>query len=147
MILNQAIENFRINSYDHSLDIKDFDISFAKGLSLESGCATITSFTAHLISKGIEYADNLNQNIPTKYFVCGGGRKNIFLIENIKKNLSLFDNIDIEIIDNYNIDGDYIESQAFGYLAIRSLLNLPISFPSTTGCKSPSIGGRVVENF
>ena len=60
LILNQVIENFRINSYNNSLDVKDFDISFAKGLSLENGCATITKFTAYLISKGIEYAKNFN---------------------------------------------------------------------------------------
>ncbi len=147
LILNQAIENFKINSYNQSLDIKDFDIAFAKGLSLEDGCATITSFTAYLISKGIEYANNFNKNTQTKYFICGGGRKNIFLIENIKKRLSKFSNIDLEFIDNYDIDGDFIESQAFGYLSIRSLLNLPISFPQTTGCKTPVSGGKIVDDF
>ena len=53
LILNQAIDNFEIQSYDKSLDIKDFDTSFARGLSLEDGCATITNFTAYLIAKGI----------------------------------------------------------------------------------------------
>ncbi len=147
LILNQAIENFDINSYGQSLDVKDFDISFAKGLSLEDGCATITNFTAYLISKGIKHANSFNKNIKSKYLVCGGGRKNNFLIEKIKKNLLRFDNIDIEIIDKYNIDGDYIESQAFGFLAIRSFLNLPISFPQTTGCKIPLSGGKIVSNF
>ena len=147
LILNQAIENFEINSYNNSLDISDFDITFAKGLSLENGCATITSFTAHLISKGIEHANNLNKNINTKFLVCGGGRKNNFLIELIKKNLQKFNNIDIEIIDEYNLNGDYIESQAFGYLAIRSYLKLPISFPFTTGCKTPTTGGKIIKNF
>jgi len=147
LILNQAIENFRINSYSESLDVNDFDISFAKGLSLENGCATITNFTAYLISKGIEYADNFNRNIPTKYLICGGGRKNNFLIESIKKKLYSLQNIDLEIIDNYNLDGDHIESQAFGYLAIRSFLKLPISFPQTTGCRSPITGGKLISNF
>ena len=39
--------------------------------------------------------------------------------------------------DEFNINGDFVESQAFGYLAIRSFLNLPISFPNTTRCKKP----------
>ena len=147
LILNQAIDNFKIDSYNQSLDINDFDISFAKGLSLENGCATITVFTAYLISKGIEYANSFNKKSQTKYFICGGGRKNKFLIENIKKNLTTYNNIDLENIDKYNIDGDYIESQAFGYLAVRSFLNLPISFPNTTGCKSPVSGGKLIKNF
>jgi Predicted molecular chaperone distantly related to HSP70-fold metalloproteases len=53
----------------------------------------------------------------------------------------------VENIDNFGIDGDFIESQAFAYLAIRSFLNLPISFPKTTGCKHPSTGGKLVNNF
>ena len=52
-----------------------------------------------------------------------------------------------ENIDKYGFDGDYIESKAFGYLAIRSSLNLPISYPGTTGCKEPTIGGKLVKNF
>ena len=44
LIFNQAIENFKINSFNESLDIKDFDLSFVKGLSLENGCATLTKF-------------------------------------------------------------------------------------------------------
>ena len=51
LILNQAKENFKINSYDKSLDVKDFDLSFVRGLSLEDGCATITNFTAYLYLK------------------------------------------------------------------------------------------------
>ena len=50
-------------------------------------------------------------------------------------------------IDEFNFDGDFIESQAFGYLAIRSYLELPISFPGTTYCKSPTIGGVLNKNF
>jgi anhydro-N-acetylmuramic acid kinase len=146
LILNQAIDNFEIKSYDKSLDIKNFDISFARGLSLEDGCATITNFTAYLIAKGIEYSnDDKSKNI--KYLLCGGGRKNNFLIKCIKDYLSNQTNLSLDIIDNYEYDGDYIESQAFGYLAIRSFLNLPISFPKTTGCDKPMVGGKMVENY
>ena len=34
LILNQAIENFNIISYNKSLDVKNYDVSFARGLSL-----------------------------------------------------------------------------------------------------------------
>ena len=146
LILNQAIDNFKINSYDKSLDIKDFDISFARGLSLEDGCSTITNFTAYLIAKGIEYSNN-DKSKPITYFICGGGRKNTILIQSIKDYLSNQTNLSLDLIDNYEFDGDYIESQAFGYLAIRSFLKLPISFPKTTGCDFQTIGGKLVQNF
>ena len=146
LILNQAIDNFKIASFDTSLDVKDFDVSFARGLSLEDGCATITNFTAYLIARGIEHA-NSNNDKPIKYLVCGGGRKNNFLIQSIKDYLSNKKNISLSSIDDYNLNGDYIESQAFGYLAIRSFLNLPISYPKTTGCEVPTTGGKLVKNF
>ena len=144
LILNQAIENFEIFSFNKSLDIKDFDISFAKGLSLENGCATLTEFSAYLISKGIEFVSR-NHDFPEKInLICGGGRKNFFLIDSIKRNLQ---KKVIKNIDEYGFDGDYIESQAFGYLAIRSFLKLPISYPETTRCKKPSLGGEISKNF
>ena len=146
LILNQSIENFKIDLYQKSLDVKNFDISFARGLSLEDGCATITNFTAYLIAKGIEYSNN-NNDKPIKYLVCGGGRKNSFLIQSIKDYISNKKNISLDLIDKYDFDGDYIESQAFGYLAIRSFLNLPISYPKTTGCVEPTVGGKLVKNF
>jgi len=145
-LLNQTIENFNINSYSNSLDVKDFDISFARGLSFEDGCATITNFTAFLIAEGIKFINRNEKKIVSRYLICGGGRKNSFLIESIKNYLSDFNNLILESIDNYNLNGDFIESQAFGFLGIRSLLNLPISFPKTTRCKSPTSGGVLVEN-
>ena len=70
------------------------------------------------------------------------GRKNKFLVEKLKKETE-----NVKMIDDYGIDGDFVESQAFAYLAIRSYLKLPISFPETTGCKKPCTGGVIVKNF
>ena len=147
LILNQAIDNFKINTYTNSLDIKDFDTSFVRGLSLEDGCATLTKFTAYLIANGIKYCHLSNNQIKENYLICGGGRKNNFLIDCIKQELFNQKNINIDLIDNYNFNGDFIESQAFGYLAIRSYLNLPISFPGTTGCKNKVPGGVLARNY
>ena len=146
LILNQAIENFETNSIEDSLDIKDFDLSFVKGLTLEDGCATLTKFTAYLISEGLKKIDRTNNQLTKNFVVCGGGRKNKTLIKNINQFMSR-DEIILDDIDQYKINGDFVESQAFAYLAIRSLLNLPISFPNTTRCKKPSMGGVIVKNF
>ena len=145
LILNQALENFNHNSrYEKSLDVNDFDIFFAKGLSLENGAATITDFTAKIISEGMNFIHGKNQLCNDKWLVCGGGRKNEYLLECIKNN---FDKINIDPIDKYEINGDYIESQAFAFLAIRSKEGLPISFPTTTRCKEPLTGGVSIENY
>ena len=51
------------------------------------------------------------------------------------------------IRDRYELNGDFIESQAFAFLAIRSLKGMPISFPNTTRCQKSVTGGVLVENF
>ena len=51
------------------------------------------------------------------------------------------------MIDEFGVDGDFVESQAFAYLAIRSFLKLPISFSETTRCKKPSTGGVIIKNY
>ena len=147
LILNQAIDNFdnRINRNISSFDIKDFDLGFVRGLSVDDGAATLTDFTGRIIGEGISNFLPEIKNKICKVLVCGGGRKNLTLIENIKKNT--FKNFIIQPIDEYDINGDYVESQAFAFIAIRSFLNLPISFPETTGCKLPCIGGVQAKNF
>ncbi len=146
LILNQAIDNFELKSFNNSLDVKDFDLSFAKGLSFEDGCATITKFTAFLISNGLEKISKKNNISLKNIILCGGGRKNIFLVKSIRELLN-DSNIKIKDIDNYDFDGNFIESQAFAFLAIRSYLNLPISFPNTTRCKEAITGGEIQKNF
>ncbi len=76
--------------------------------------------------------------------ICGGGRKNKLLLKKIEENISL--NINLKLIDDYNINGDFIESQAFAFLAVRSFQGLPISYPNTTGCKKPCLGGELIKN-
>tara|TARA_B100001057_G_scaffold160343_1_gene160992 strand:+ start:3746 stop:4894 length:1149 start_codon:yes stop_codon:yes gene_type:complete len=146
LILNQAIDNFEIKSFDKSLDVKDFDLSFVKGLSFEDGCATLTKFTAYLISDGLKKINERNNIFSNDYIFCGGGRKNNFLMKSISEFLDN-KNINLTDIDNYNFDGNFIESQAFAFLAIRSFLDLPISFPNTTRCKKAISGGKVFQNF
>ncbi len=145
IIIEQAQELYvnRKDKNKRSFDVNDFDISFARGLSLEDGVKTLTDFTANIISG--ELVQNISQinNVIKNIFVCGGGRKNKNLIDKIQKNLG--SSLKLKNIDDFKINGDFIESQAFAYLAIRSLLRLPISFPNTTGCKTPSTGGEIID--
>ena len=139
-IINQFYEHEFYNVEEkHSYDRKEFDFSFVRGLEFEDAVATLTYFTAIIISKNIKKDFNDKLDI----ILCGGGRKNLTLIKHIKKLL----NYNIKEIDQYNIDGDFIESQAFAYLSIRSYLKKIISYPSTTNVLKPSIGGEIKKNY
>jgi anhydro-N-acetylmuramic acid kinase len=146
IILEQAQELYtnRINKEKSSLDVNDFDISFARGLSVEDGVATLTDFTASIIGEEISTAIVKSGYEVKDVLICGGGRKNNVLIKKIKENTSF--NLNLKLIDSFGINGDFVESQAFAFLAIRSILNLPISFPSTTGCIKPCSGGELIKN-
>ena len=146
IIFEQAQELYtnRENKKKLSFDTNDFDISFARGLSLEDGVATLTDFTASIIGQELNYTIiNTRQKIK-EVLICGGGRKNKVLLKKIKENLKK--DINLKLIDDYNINGDFVESQAFALLAIRSVLNLPLTFPNTTGCTTPTVGGKYIEN-
>ena len=138
--LDQLLENFQekenilVTGPIQSFDTKYFDFSFVKDLSLEDGAATLTEFTFQMIITAVKVADRYKEKI----ILCGGGRKNNFLVEKLK-NESRY----IKLIDEYEVDGDFVESQAFAYLAIRSYLKLPISFPETTGVNKPCTGGLI----
>jgi len=123
-----------------SYDTSDFDISFAKKLSLKDGVATLTFYTANQIISHFKLSEELPEFSKQKIILCGGGRKNKFLVRIIKSW-----NSNVKLIDDYGIDGDFVESQAFAYLAVRSYLKLPISFPYTTNCKKPTIGGKIIK--
>jgi len=125
-----------------SYDVSDFDISFTKGMSLKDGAATLTIFTANIFISYFKTNSMFQDLKKEKIILCGGGRKNKFLVNSIKSW-----NKNLKLIDDYGVDGDFVESQAFAYLAIRSFLKLPISFPETTGCKQPCTGGILVKNY
>ena len=146
IIFEQAQELYmnRSNKKKLSFDTNDFDVSFVRGLNLEDGVTTLTDFTASIISNELSLSLNSSKEKIQDILLCGGGRKNKTLIKKIQENLS--HKINLKLIDDYKIDGDFIESQAFAFLAIRSLLRLPISFPGTTGCKKPSLGGVIIKN-
>ena len=111
----------------------------AKSLEFEDAVATLTYFTALLISKNIK--KNFDKDV--EIILCGGGRKNLTLIKHLKKLL----NYKIGLIDRFKINGDFIESQAFAYLSIRSYLKKLISFPSTTKVKTSVTGGEIKINY
>ena len=111
-------------------------------MSLKDGAATLTLFTANFFISHFKFIKQNKDTYKEKTILCGGGRKNKFLVNIIKSW-----NKNVKLIDDYGIDGDFVESQAFAYLAIRSFLKLPISFPETTGCKKPCTGGVLVKNY
>ena len=135
-VLNKVLKNrYFKKKCPKSIDRFYFSLEPFMHLQFYDACATISTFTAQSISNEvIKFKTN---NI----ILMGGGSKNKFLINYFRDNLES----KINIIDEFHLNKDFIESQAFAYLGIRRLRNLPISFPSTTGSSRAVIGGKIVD--
>jgi anhydro-N-acetylmuramic acid kinase len=122
-------------SYPKSLDRFDFSSDTVKGLSLEDGCATLTAFCASTVGKALDMLPIR----PTEIIVCGGGRHNSVML----KEISIRGNVKAIPAEDRGFRGDAIEAECFGYLAVRCLKKLPISFPNTTGVPVSMSGGKI----
>lgn len=119
-----------------SLDRMTFDLEMARNLGVEDGAATLTAFTARSIAKAREHFPEP----PRQWIVCGGGRHNLTLMRDLHAALQ---GIDVITAEDAGWRGDFIEAEAFAYLAVRSWRGLPISFPMTTGVPRPMTGGML----
>ncbi len=76
---------------------------------------------------------------PATVLVCGGGRHNPAIMAALADALPA----DVQPVEFAGLDGDMLEAQAFGWLAVRVLRGLPTSGPTTTGVPAPCCGGRI----
>ena len=122
-----------------SLDRNDFHaaLSAVEGLSTEDGAATLAAFTVHTVAAGLIHLPSP----PLRWLVCGGGRHNPTLTAGLAATLPGL----VDSVEAVGLDGDLLEAQAFGHLAVRVLRGLPISYPGTTGCTAPVSGGQVAR--
>ena len=74
-----------------------------------------------------------------RWIVTGGGRRNPTLMDRLAARLGM----PVAPVEAVGWNGDALEAQAFAYLAVRSVEGLPLSLPSTTGAKAPTLGGRL----
>jgi len=145
-ILNKYLgDPYYKKKFPKSLDIKDFDLKDLEDISFEDGCATLSMLTV----KSIVSAINNFKNQPNLILFAGGGRKNKYIFNKIKEefgnSIMLIDDFNLKGDFSAGLNGDFIESQAFAYLAIRSYLKKNITFPNTTGVNKPCSGGLVYK--
>lgn len=96
-------------------------------LSLPDALASLSYIHANVVLTNLEL---FTAEKPESLYICGGGVKNKSLIKYMK---DLMPQIDIKSTAAIGFDPDQIEAQAFAFIGIRKMLNLPISFQRTTG--------------
>jgi anhydro-N-acetylmuramic acid kinase len=120
-----------------SLDRGDFSDAWAEGLGAADGAATLTAGTARALALAARHFP-----APVgQWVICGGGARNPTLLRAIAQETRG----KVVTAADLGWDGDGLEAQAFGFLAVRSLRGLPLTFPTTTGVPHPLTGGRLSE--
>ena len=121
-----------------SLDRLDFSSALeATGLNTltpADGAATLVAFTAASVSAARFPAP------PRRWLITGGGRHNPAIMAALRLNLG----VPVDPVEAVGWNGDALEAQCFGFLAVRVARGLPLSFPGTTGVPVPMTGGRIV---
>lgn len=120
-----------------SLDRNDFSLIPLQGLSLEDGAATLTRFTVEALVRAVDHM----HAAPTRWVICGGGARNPTMMAVFADALPG----PVTSADDLGWSGAFLEAEAFGFLAIRSLLGLPLTFPGTTGVAAPTTGGVLAK--
>lgn len=136
-VVERYLDNkFFAKSGPKSLDRNDFTLDLARGLDLADGARTLAAVSAEAILKSVEHLPAA----PRLWVVCGGGRKNPHIVGDLRSGAAK-ENAKVIVAEDAELDGDATEAEAWAYLAVRSLKKLPLTFPTTTGCREPVSGG------
>ncbi len=117
-----------------SLDRNQFDVSAAAALPLPDALATLAQF----VVESVAAAGRWFPQAPQRWLVTGGGRHNTALMHQLQQRLQ----VPVEPVEAVGWSGDFLEAQAFAYLAVRSQQGWPLSLPETTGVTKPVTGGE-----
>lgn len=104
-------------------------------LSAEDAAATLVAALAASVAAGMAFLPSP----PARLLVCGGGRHNAAIMAALSARLDG----PVAPVEAIGLDGDMLEAQAFGWLAVRVLRGLPTSGPTTTAAPGPVSGGRI----
>jgi anhydro-N-acetylmuramic acid kinase len=97
--------------------------------------ATLAACVAGAVAAGMVHLPTP----PAQLLVTGGGRHNAGLMELLAGVLD----IPVAPVEAVGLDGDFLEAQAFAYLALRVTRGMATSGPGTTGVAAAIGGGRV----
>lgn len=118
-----------------SLDRDAWDVKTISNFPLADAVATLTDFTVAAIAQGASY---FPEPVAALY-VTGGGRLNASIMDGLRGRFKCA----VEPVEALGWNGDALEAEGFAYLAVRSVLGLPLSYPTTTAVKTPTTGGKL----
>ena len=168
LLFNQAVitkddENFLLKCPPKSSDPAWYRIIpqlTDKSIPLYNRIRTVGFFSAYAFAYTLRFIPEYLLK-PGYFLIFGGGWKNPLALEDFKnllsgkaevlpEHLEIFEKIknpqaNVSWSDRYGYNGQYMEARIFADMAKCCLTREPFSFPSTTGCQTPTIGGIIAR--
>ncbi len=136
------ISRFLQHSYFYKMPPKSLDRDAFSTLQNDvathsdaEAAATLTAAIAFSVSEGLKHCPQA----PSEILITGGGRHN----DTLMKMLDALLPCAVKPVEDYDLNGDMLEAQAFAFLAVRVANGLPTSCPATTGVRAAVSGGTL----
>ncbi|GAA5141886.1 anhydro-N-acetylmuramic acid kinase [Thalassotalea piscium] len=112
------------------------DTEYKNKLSNEDVLATLVALTAQSIARALSHLSG------STIYVCGGGAKNGYLLEQLSL---LLPDCTVTTTATLDVDPDYVEAMAFAWLAYRCVNQLPANDTRVTGASKEAILGQITQ--
>lgn len=119
-----------------SLDWRSFAPLSDMAISVEDGAASLSYITSFGIMNSLRHLPAR----PKTIILSGGGVYNQAIVADLEQ-MAAQHGINVIKMEALGYCSDSIEAEAWAYLAVRSFYRLPLTYPTTTGCKWPVTGG------
>ena len=160
-VQTQNQENFLLKNPPKSSDPAWYKIIpelLDTGISFADRIRTAEFFSAYIFAYTLRYSPI---GTPNHFLIFGGGWNNPVILADFQNLLhgrspllpeheAVFQTIQnplaqIEWSDNYGYNGKYMEARIFADMAKCLLTQEPFSYPQTTNCQTPTVGGILVH--
>lgn len=99
--------------------------------------STLIEITINTIKLGLKFLPKKVENI----LIVGGGANNNYLVERLREKL----NINVFTSNHFNLNTNFIEAELIAYLSARKINNLTSTFSSTTGARTNTVIGELIN--
>lgn len=157
--VNEKGDNFYLQLPPKSSDPHWYPHFYNDNYSFTDNLRTAEYLSAYSFVYNLKYA----QTMPHLFLLFGGGWKNplvkqdfidllngqgLLLSEHQQIFADIWQQLDKNVVvdwaDNYGFSGEYMEARIFADMAYCKIINQPFSLPSTTNCRTPTVGGVYV---
>ena len=162
-VITSSGENFLLKAPPKSSDPAWYKIIpelTDPNMSFEDRIRTAEFFSAYIFVYSLKYIPD-SWRKPDFFLIFGGGWRNPVVLKDfsallrgkaevLPEHRQIFQTIvnpqaQICWSDQYGYGGHYMEARIFADMARCKLIGEPFSFPETTGCKTPTVGGILVH--